>query len=182
MLQLTKQEMLALWLRLTRLEPLRADCAAQRTDGVDLAAVAEDEMRRWYLDRLDHAPLEHLRLTDIAPQLPVLRNSRGVVRVKLPADCRRVVSAWLSGWHRPAVPVAVADATVMRRLWASPFGQPGPEEPVCFLSDGGHTLECFTSPDRPDVPTMSSLLVVADPGPDLYVIDQAELSTIPSRL
>lgn len=58
MITLTRQEMLAQWKLRRALEPLRADCTAQRNDGIDLDRYLTEEMRSWYLRMLDTAPVE----------------------------------------------------------------------------------------------------------------------------
>lgn len=169
--------MLARWLQITRLEPLRADCAVERCDGVDLRAVAEQEMRLWYLGRLDRAPFDHLQLTDLSTSLPTLRaDSERVVTIKLPAGVRRVASVWLSGWERPVVPWPVESKESARvlRLAACPFTRPGVSESAALIFPGG-VLRCYCATDGVAVPTLVSLLAVCDPGPDSYIIDDSEL-------
>ncbi len=73
-LELTKNEMLALWKRRHFLEPLRADCRIERSDGVDLDAIATEEMRLWYLKQLAEAPPDMLAPSDLAMTAKVRRS------------------------------------------------------------------------------------------------------------
>ena len=47
-LTLDQSEMLALWKRRHFIEPLRADCTIERTDGIDIDARCREEMRALY--------------------------------------------------------------------------------------------------------------------------------------
>ena len=47
-LTLDQTEMLALWKRRHFIEPLRADCTIERTDGIDIDARCREEMRALY--------------------------------------------------------------------------------------------------------------------------------------
>lgn len=83
-LELTKNEMLALWKRRHFLEPLRADCRIERSDGVDLDAIATEEMRLWYLKQLAEAPPDMLAPSDLAMTAKVRRSPQGTGLITLP--------------------------------------------------------------------------------------------------
>ena len=90
-LTLTKAQMLEQWKRRRWLEPLRADCRIRRSDGADLDAYAEMEMRQWYLDLLATAPAEMLAVTDLTLSATVKRAPEGRLFIDLPAPAVRVV-------------------------------------------------------------------------------------------
>ena len=47
---LTPDEMLERWRLYRAMEPLRADCVVERTDGLDIDTILRIQMRAWYLD------------------------------------------------------------------------------------------------------------------------------------
>lgn len=98
--------MLALWKRRHFIEPLRADCTIERTDGIDLDARLREEMRAWYLDLLRHGPVEALAPAEIAGECRAVVSPEGVTELILPAGVERVLSVQLSGWCRAATVIA----------------------------------------------------------------------------
>lgn len=174
---LEKSAMLELWKRARGFEPLRADCAVTRTDGPDLDALLEMEMRAWYIRQLLTAPIEELPLSDIAPVLTLTTLREGVVTAPLPEGCVRVARVMMDGWERSALiaesanhPLAMEQTNRFARAWRC--------RPVAIVEDGWITLHGVVS----HPPRGLSVSAVMLPAPELpYVLTEAmigRLSTI----
>lgn len=166
-LELTKPEMLALWKRRHFLEPLRADCTIQRSDGVDLDTIVQEEMRLWYLKQLAEAPVELLAPEDLTMTAKVRRSTQGTALITLPENVVRVVAVKLGGWERPARVMTNGNQPYR----GNPFAVGGVAHPVAVVLPG-NTLELF-SPESPHtIPVVDLLVVITDPGPDTYIMDE----------
>lgn len=176
MLNLTKKEMTELWLRLTRLEPLRADCRVTRSFGVDLEAIAAIEMRRWYLDLLASGPAEWLPVSDCADRAVLAVSDEGTLTVTVPEDCVRVLSLELYGWERPAE--IVQPGSRAARMQYNPFSAGGVAAPVAVLRPGGRTLEIHSPAAGAKSARLRSLEAVTDPGEEHYIFHEQALNTI----
>lgn len=174
MLTLSKQEMAARWLALTRLEPLRADCNVTRSYGIDLEAVALAEARIWYLTLLANGPLRWLRITEMADNATLAISDEGILTVTLPEKCVRPVDVTLHGWERPAV-VTPHDSP-LARLQTNPFSCGGVARPVA-VEHPGRRLEIHSAPERATA-RLKSLRCVVDPGPETYVFHEEALATV----
>lgn len=126
-LELTKNEMLALWKRRHFLEPLRADCRIERSDGVDLDAIATEEMRLWYLKQLAEAPPDMLAPSDLAMTAKVRRSPQGTGLITLPGNVVRVIAVRLAagnarqGYSPPeAVMNNVPGTALHAEAWPTP--------------------------------------------------------------
>lgn len=162
-LTLTAAEMLARWRLLKAIEPARLDCSVERTDGIDLDAYLSAEMRRWYLDLLDHAPASLLAPANIASRASV-RDCGTHAFVRLPAGCRRVLAVRLAGWPLAVSPVA--DSPAARRAATNPYTS----APVAVAVDSGRGL--VTSPGS----SIELLLAAFDSGPESYSFDELALN------
>lgn len=167
----SRTEMLALWKRRHFLEPLRADCEAVRSDGVDLDRLIEPQMRAWYLDLLRNGPLEMVRQEDISRGATAELTSRGTVMVKLPSDVVRVTAVRLPGWHRATAPLTAdtPEANAPRNRFS--FG--GVASPKAIIHPD-RTLELF-SPASNDNIVPELLMVITDPGEHSYIFDETAL-------
>ncbi len=168
-IEMTKDEMLAIWMRQHFLEPLRADCVMSRIDGVDLEAIAVDEMRRWYVRMLGEAPAGMLAPSDIALTVSMRRAPQGTGIIVLPDNVVRVLAVKLSTWEREAT--IVAGGSALGRRQGNRYSRGGVADPVAVLSPGGR-LELFSLGSEVSVPMVETLLVVEDPGPERYVMDE----------
>lgn len=168
-IDITKEEMLAIWMRRHFFEPLRADCVMSRSDGVDLEAIAVDEMRRWYVRMLGEAPAGMLAPVDIALTVAMRRTPQDTGIIMLPDNVVRVLAVKLSGWEREAA--IVTGGSAMCRLQGNRYSRGGVANPVAVLSPGGR-LELFSLGSEVSVPMVETLLVVEDPGPERYVMDE----------
>ena len=166
--------MLQAWREALGLNIILTDATVERTDGIDLDARLRRAMRAWYLDALDHGPLCHLSTEDVAREATeMLTHGRIASSLEIPEAWRRIVSVQLSGWERPAAPVAAADAPLQLERMASLYSAPGPAEPVAVIV--GSTLICC-----PAAPRALCVLAAVDPGPELYRMSESLLGTIPT--
>lgn len=168
---LTQEQMLTLW-RLSRaFEPLRPDCTVTRTDGIDLDTLLSRQMRGWYLNLLDTAPLEYLQLTDIAPTVAVEYNADGSIYVGLPPTCRRVVEVKMAEWERPAI-IVDDPASPLALRQHSPYLRAGLAAPVAVVEKKRLHLYGATLSE------LERLLIVAEPPSDTYIFDTRALELI----
>lgn len=171
MLTLTKNEMLALWRKSHGLDTLRADCSVEAVDGIDIDAWLEPKMRRWYLNLLDTAPAHLVPVGEFGRSSSVTVTASPVGAIVPPAAVRRVLSVKLQGWQRPVVPVSEEEAAGRLGRLASPFFRPGRNEPLAVVRADGTLLVAPV-----DVPVVESLRCVADPGEDVYQLDETLLT------
>lgn len=175
-LTLDQSEMLALWKRRHFIEPLRDDCAIERTDGIDLDARLREQMRAWYLDLLRHGPVEALAPTEIARDCRAVVSPDGTVDLVLPPGVERVLGVQLSGWSRPAT-VITDPAHPAVRLQENPFSRGGTEAPVALWLPGSETVR-LASPAVAAGTPVASVLAAVDAGPDLYSFDEQAVALI----
>ncbi len=159
--RLTREEMLAKWRTLRAVEPPRGDCTVDRSDGPDLEAIMEAEMRAWYLDRLDHAPASRLAAHQMAAEAQVEVSADGRLAVVTPPEGTRRVLTVGFGHRAPAAPAATAEA--VRRAAANPmWGRPTaallPDGRVAVAAPGG---------------ALTDLTVILDPGSETYEFDDS---------
>jgi hypothetical protein len=99
---LTQEEMLNRWRLYRAMEPLRSDCTAERSDGIDLDSILTMQMRAWYLDLLDCGDPRHVARTDVKERTTVTNMGDGSGLLTLPDDCRRLLALRMDGWERDA--------------------------------------------------------------------------------
>ena len=179
-MRLTHDQMMALWRRARGLESVRTDCSIELYEGVNLTAALATEMRLWYLNLLDTAPLCHLTLTDVARRLKVSGGGRrGVWRVDLPPDVRRMVSVTLDN-GATAIVLQTDDApTRVELMSANPFALPGADAPVARRCADGSLLILA---DTAAAPVIKSAMAVSDPGDEFYELNESALSLIPGSV
>lgn len=176
---LTTDEMLEVWRLHRALLPLREDCVVERHDGIDLDIYLRREMRNWYLELLDTAPLEMLKVTDIADETMVRLNADRSGTVILPDRCRRVTEVKLDGWLRPARIVDAAELPVVS--WQqNPFTMGDEAEPIAICDCG--SLQLYSVPDGVTAPRLASLKCVIEPDEGIYELDERAFSLIPKPL
>lgn len=163
---LTKDDMLALWRNLRMAEPLRLDCAVARTDGTDLTAAIEAEMRAWYLRLLSEGDPRLIVPVDVAQTALVTTSALGLTTIEASASSRRILSVEFEGWGAPVA--ATGDFGCVCRAAANPYCR----EPMVAA----------TGPDRAVVAgaqgALKALYVALDPGPDSYIFDDGALALI----
>lgn len=175
-LTLDQTEMLALWKRRHFIEPLRADCTIERTDGIDIDARCREEMRAWYLDLLRHGPVEVLAPAEIAGECRAVVSPEGVTELILPAGVERVLSVQLSGWCRAAT-VITDPCHPPVRLQENPFSRGGVEAPVAIWTPGSEVVRLMSAAVAAETP-VASVRAAVDAGPDLYTFDEQAVALI----
>lgn len=178
MLRYTKSEMLAVWRRRLGVDTLMAEASVERTDGIDLDGYITLAMRQWYLRALDTAPLSALLVEDIYDETEPVRDPHDDTLCYIPRDpsWRRITGVQLFGWHLPLVPRDYASAARALEWLASDFTRPSVREPMAVFTPRG--LLCAPVVRNQVI----SLTVVRDPGPEIYLLDESLLGSIPSSI
>lgn len=178
--KLTRGEMLAQWKQRMYLEPLRADCIVERSDGIDLDSYCEQEMRLWYLNLLASADTRYLSPTDLTLTAVVKRIDGNRGSITLPTGTIRPVRVRLSGWRRDAAIVTEISSGAGRRQ-LNPFGCGGVEEPVAlWLGDG--RLELFSLPTSEGTPLPEAVTAIVDHGAEVYEFDELAWELLPRQM
>lgn len=175
-LTLTAAEMLDLWRLRRALLPLREDCAVERRDGIDLDRLLHAELRAWYANLLDTAPVDMLVLTDIARDVAPVLHDDGLMIVTLPTGCRRVVEVEAEGWTRAATVAMVGSSLALRQ--DNPYSRGRVDAPVAVLHPG--RLVLYSAPPGVARPHLRRLLCVMEPEEGLYELDERAVSLIPT--
>lgn len=170
MITLSSSEMLALWRRHLGLSPSRRDCSVEIVEGIDVDDIIAQRIRSWYLDLLDNAPPCLLPTRDYSPDVRMtLSLDSPWGEIALPPQARRPLSVCLKGWVTDAPVLSPAQAAPRIARMASPFGMPGPCEPLAIRGpDGIVRVTPLAGP-------VSSLIAVDDPSPDAYTLDPSLL-------
>ena len=170
-LRLSTDEMLSQWRMRRALEPLRSDCTVERIDGIDLDSFLKMEMRDWYLNLLDTAPLHLLTLTDIASKVSLSKNKDLSATIHLPQGCRRVIELTLDC---SPVPIKITPPdTPLAICQQNPFSQSGAVSPIAIHSNNSLIIQAGS-----DNFNIAQLLCVMEPDEGLYELDEAALSLI----
>lgn len=170
---LTKAEMLAKARLALGYDHTRTDCGLEQTDGIDVDAVLAGALRQAYLELLDSAPLEALAPEEMDTKASTAPGTPGGAVYSLPESCRRVVSVALGGWHHPVVPLSAdrLDAVCLDQL--NPYTRATRRDPVAVMAPSGRAVYTWPEADEYGSP---HILAVADPGPELYVMDESGIN------
>lgn len=171
---LTTDEMLVQWKLHRGFAPLRADCVIERTDGVDLDAILRLEMRDWYLNLLDNAPIEMLAPTDIKNSIAIMKQSDGSGVVTLPENCRRVVEFQLKGWRQPAKIITNMNSHEAM-LQTNKYSRAKCQSPIVIKHH--NKLFIYSLPNDTN-PTIEQALAIMEPADGSYILDERGLSLI----
>lgn len=177
-IKLSSDEMLAQWKLCRGFAPLRNDCEISRSDGVDLDAILRLEMRDWYLQLLSKAPVEMLSLTDISNVIAMVAQPDGTATVKLPENCRRLVSFHLQGWSREAK-IITDPNSYEALLQTNQYSRGKSENPVVVLCN--NKLHIYSLPST-QMPKIECAMAVMEPIDGSYEMDEAALSLIPKSV
>lgn len=168
----THKEMLAIWRRTLGFECTRADASVAVFEGISTDLWLGERMRRWYLRLLDTASPSLLPVTEGAPDA-TLRELPGDMLLVSPAPgVRRVVSVRMEGWQRTLEPLDTTLCVRRLRRMASPYARPDVYEPLAVTAYDG----VLVTPPASGI--VAHLGVIADPGPDNYILDESLLETI----
>ena len=170
---LSSEEMLAQWKLRRGFEPLRNDCVITRNDGVDLDQLLRLEMRDWYLNLLNTAPLNMLSTTNIANDIAIVKGGDNVGTITLPENCRRIVELQLEGWSRQA---KILDDPFCQEalLQDNPYSRGGCEQPIAIKH--GNRPHVYSLPSS--TPKIVKAIAVMEPADGSYEMDESALSTI----
>ncbi len=172
----TQSQMLALWRRALGFDTLRTDCSIEVFDGIDLDTVILERMRRWYLGLLDTADPSLLPISEIATSLvPEAAGSIGV-SMQLSEIHRRIVAVHAASWNYAVAPSEPDYAAMRLQFSSSPYARPSSGSPLAWVRAGVLSL----APCK--LGEALSIRAVVDPGPDMYILDDSLLSTIPTTL
>jgi len=145
-------------------------------EGLDIDNLICGMMRQWYLNILDNSPAHLCPVTNVARQATVA--NRGLFGlITLPKGTRRVLSVKMSTWLRQKEVRPYSEETRRIERMASPFGRPGCNDPIALAVAEGVLI----SPVQQDS-AIDMLMAIADPGEELYILDEALLSDIPHCL
>lgn len=177
MMTLSHEQMLAQWKMRHYLEPVRSDSEVSRSNGVNVDYMLSLEMRDWYLELLDKGELRYLELTDIASETATInRPETGAVVIKLPEQCRRVVSVKIAGNEREIMP---EQDEYRKYLQLSEYTRGGASEPVAVMTKGGE-LVLYGNDINGKAPEIEHIYAVMLPPDGKYVLDESALKTIPT--
>lgn len=175
-LTLTAAEMLDLWRLRRALLPLREESVVERRDGIDFDRLLHAELRAWYSNLLDTAPVDMLVLTDIARDVAPALQADGRMTVTLPSGCRRVVEVEAEGWTRAAT-IAMAGSPLALQQ-DNPYSRGRVDAPVAVLHPG--RLVLYSTPPGGGKPRLRRLLCVMEPEEGMYELDERAISLIPT--
>lgn len=170
----TKTEMLAIWRDALGLNPVNSNCNISSVESLDIDHRLCQLMRQLYLNILDTADPRLCPVTDATRQADLSR--RGLFGlITLPEGARRALSVKMSEWINPVPVQPYVDVMDRVRRMASAFARPGCHEPLAYNGAQGVMV-------APAQGTVEHFIVIADPGEELYILDEVLLSTIPECL
>lgn len=174
-LTLTKQQMLERLRTSAGLEPLRADCRIEITDGIDVDAVLLPRARARYLELLDTADSRFLAPENMASVCSATASAPADgILIALPSSCRRVFALRMEGWKK-AVEVLPSDRLdIVINRQQNPFRRATVEKPVAVLCPGAE-IRVMAWPSAL-VPRIETITGVIDPGEDFYTFDESAMA------
>ena len=175
LLNLSEDEMVALWRRVMHLDPVRRECTVERDDGIDVDGLLRIHLRQWYAALLRTAQLAWLPIEDLRTQVTVTASADGVVTATLPARCVRPVEWQLAGWSHSVTEFAAPDSSVARRQ-LSPWTRSGTERPAAVLHDQRVLLYSLPAGVTP---VLTLARCVAAPAAGHYALRHDALCTLP---
>lgn len=176
MMDLTEQEMLALYKTMTHLTTVRRDCTVERDDGIDLDEWLTQRLRQWYAHLLLTVPTEWLPVEDVKADVTVTADARGVVTATVAPQCVRPVEWRLAGWHS-SVTTFLSPQDPMVRLQLNPWTRGSACRPAA-TDHGDHLLLYSVEPGS--AVTLELARCVVRPAAGRYRFHAAALSTLPT--
>lgn len=175
MMNLSELEMLNLWKLHHGYTTPRRDCALERDDDAELDSLLLDEMRAWYANLLLTASPDLLPVEDVTKDCIVTKMAEGMVEMKLPSRCVRVIAVRLSAWKRDATAVCAAGTEADLRQsveWLRGTVQ----HPVAIAGEGNE-LRLYTVPTGAEAEAEKVLCVVR-PADGSYQFSQLLLGSL----
>lgn len=176
MKDLSAQQMLDLYKTMTHLVPVRRDCTVERDDGIDLDAWLALRLEQWYAQLLMTAPVEWLPVEDVAAEVTLTADERGMVTATVPARCVRPVEWRLQGWYC-SVTTFLRPGDALVGLQLNPWTRGGACRPAA-IDHGDHLVLCGAVDGS--VPRLSVARCVVRPADGHYRFHAAALSTLPA--
>lgn len=174
-MHLTPSEMLALWKKELRLEPVVRDCNIERSDGIDIDAMLTLHIQQWYAHLLTTAPVEWLPIEDVKAHVTLTADDNGVVTATVPAQYVRPIEWQLTAWLRPVTQFLTPDSHEAQ-VALDPFTQAGINRPAAI--DHGNRLLLISVPAG-TLPTLATARCVVRPTDGTFTFHHAALATIP---
>ena len=175
-MHLTPSEMLALWKKELRLEPVVRDCALERSDGIDIDALLTLHIQQWYAHLLNTAPVEWLPVEDVKAHVTLTTGDNGIVSASVPPQCVRPVQWQLTVWQRPATQFLTPDSHEAQ-VALDPYTQAGVNRPAAI--DYGNHLILISVPTGTQ-PSLKTARCVVRPTDGTFAFHPDSLSTIPT--
>ena len=176
LLRLDSSQLLEYRRELAGLEPLYLDFTLERTDGIDVDHLINARLRNWYLQQLDSAPTMWLPVEDVTENTTVEAGSgTDCSRVVLPENVRRPVSVQMSGWKTATPVLAPAYFDRVVHLQQNRFTAASAYYPIAVADPS--TLNGVLV--FPSCKAVREVRAVVDPGPGVYVLDEALLASLP---
>ena len=175
MMDLSSEQMLALYKTMTHLTTVRRDCTVERDDGIDLDAWLTLKLRQWYAQLLLTAQVEWLPVDDVKADVSLTTDDRGVVTATVPPQCVRPVEWRLQGWHSSVTTFLAPDDPLVR-LQLNPWIRGKACRPVA-VAHGDHLV--LFSGEKDTVPELAMARCVVRPADGHYRFHAAALSTLP---
>lgn len=175
LLHLSASEMLALWKKELRLEPVVRDCTVERDDGIDIDALLELHIRQWYAHLLNTAPVEWLPVEDVKADVALTTDAHGMVSATVPPQCVRPVEWQLTAWQRPVTQFLAPDSHEAQ-VALDPYTGAGPNRPAAI--DYGNRLLLLAIATSTQ-PALATARCVVRPADGTFAFHQAALATIP---
>lgn len=175
MLNLSEQEMLALWRNVMCLDPVRRECSVERDDGIDLDGKLTTHLRQWYAKLLLTAPLELVPVEDEKADVVLEAEADGVVVATLPSQAVRPVEWELAGWQCAVTDFLSPDDERARRQ-LSAWTRSGPSNPAAVMHNRQIRLYS-TMPGT--MPVLTAAWCVVKPDDNRYIFHRAALETLP---
>ncbi|MDE6574920.1 MAG: hypothetical protein K2L84_06285 [Muribaculaceae bacterium] len=183
---LTRAQMLEQARIATRMADLRADCAIEFTDGIDIDVLLAQKLRGRYLELLDRGARELVAADNIAATVSVSADAPGGgVRLTPPAMCRRVFAVKMRGWERAAevLPASLFRKILSRQL--NPYTAATAANPVAVLdgdSLAGSSPSVVVWPAIEGDNKTDYFNAATDSGEDFYTFDEAALPYMLDKL
>lgn len=174
-LHLNASEMLALWKKELRLEPVVRDCTVERDDGIDIDALLELHIRQWYAHLLNTAPIEWLPVEDVKADVALTTDAHGKVSATVPPQCVRPVEWQLTAWQRPVTQFLAPDSHEAQ-VALDPYTGAGPNRPAAIDYGNRLLLLAIATGTQPALVTARCVVRPAD---GTFAFHQAALATIP---
>lgn len=177
---LSKDEMIRLRRESAGFDISRTDCTIEETDGIEVDALIERELRTSYLALLDEGDRNYVCIenaSDAATCFSSVDANFQCVRVSVPEKCRCVTGLCLKGWLTGCDILSANKLEHVISMQLNPYTAATVRRPVAVFASGDKRTILAWPPGnvRPEV---SVLEATVDPGPDFYILDERGVERI----